>query len=84
VKIALDLAEIANNNWQCWVVLVVKRYINGKMVEGWTLADKESYLDKPPHIVNNLLTITITLDSAMLSEGRISRHWMEEKGSKLL
>ena len=77
MKAAMDLTEIANNNFAVKLQLLVERYSGKKLLEGLALYDPGGQIKYPPqNAFDNTLMVHIALSETELFRGKVINHSM--------
>lgn len=77
MKAAMDLTAIAKEGWDFVLSIVVERYSNGKLLEGFLLGINSAVLKTHPMIVGgNLLLVEVKFEDSKLHQGKIVNHFI--------
>lgn len=78
MKAALDLTALAKEGWDFILIIIVERFLGGKLLEGFKLGIREAVLKSAPLIVSdNTLLMEVKFDDSTLFQGKVTNHFID-------
>jgi len=84
MKAALDLTALAKEGWDFILIIIIERFSNGKLLEGFKLGIRAAVLRSAPLIVGgNLLLMEVKFDDSTLFQGKVTDHFIHSNARVL-